>query len=92
MRFTKLLTSKKWYWHWENRNRDRPFHYIADGKVRSDKDGTYGDTWSLERRIVLKHGGHYLILIDDQTMRGFFIPTGRKSLAPFPENNDPNYL
>jgi hypothetical protein len=76
----KVLTGKQWFWHWENRNRDRPFRYLPDGKISGGKGAS--SMWSLEKRIVLKHSDHYLILIDNQRLRGFRIPTG-KSVGAF---------
>jgi formylglycine-generating enzyme required for sulfatase activity len=69
----KLLTGKQWFWHWETVARDKPFRYLANGDTDHEKN-----VWSLQRRWVIKQRDHYLLWVDDHTLRGFFIPTGRQ--------------
>jgi WD40 repeat protein len=87
----KLLTAKKtWYWHWENANRDGPFRYLAGGDTET-QGKRIANVWSLERRWVIKQQGHYLLWIDDNTLRGFFIATGRRmgAIADPPPKSEP---
>jgi len=73
----KLLTSKVWYFHWEENppNRNHPLRFLPNGRVEGDPGGS----WSIEPMWVVKNAGSYHLLIDDKTMRGFFVPTGRQT-------------
>jgi hypothetical protein len=72
-----LLTSKVWYFHWEEQppNRNHPIRFLPNGKV----EGNPGGEWTIEPIWVVKHANSYHVPIDENTMRGFFIPTGRQT-------------
>ena len=73
----KLVSEKTWHWHWEQRNRERPFKISID--ERGDVvPGTAAKNWKLELRWILIEGGHILVPVDDYTLRGFFIASGRQ--------------
>jgi len=70
----RSLNSKTWYQHWEQPNRDRPLKFHLEASGRDSKS-----RWKLELRWVLSEGGdHFLIPVDEYTLRGFFTNTGRQ--------------
>lgn len=70
----QLLTSKDWFFHWEEKTRSFPIRYQPDGHVKGYQAGD----WKIEPLLAIKQGTHYLIRVDDDQFRGFFIPTGRQ--------------
>ena len=73
----KLLTAKTWYFHWEEQppSRNHPLRFLPNGHVVGDPGGN----WAIEPMWVIKNAGSYHVLIDDKTIRGFFVPTGRQT-------------
>lgn len=74
----QMLPGKTWYSRWETKDRKRP----AEIRVRDDGRIFVGDDtakeWKLELRWVLNEGSHLFIPIDDYTVHGFFIQSGRQ--------------
>lgn len=68
------LNAKTWIWHWEKEGRGKPFKFNLDATGKSKDDAH----WRMEQRWVLTNETHYLIPLDDNTLRGFFIETGRE--------------
>jgi hypothetical protein len=76
----QMLPGRKWYWFWESQNRDLPSKFIVteNGDILRTLKGQPTQKWKLERRWVLDEGDHLLIPINDSTLRGFYIPSGRQ--------------
>jgi len=74
----QMFPRKTWYSHWENRNRNHPVEISVgdDGQVFVGDD-THKN-WKLELRWVLNEGSHLYLPIDDYTVHGFFISSGRQ--------------
>ena len=72
----QLLTSKQWFFHWEELppSREHPIRYLPNGHI----EGFNAGDWSIVSLIAVKQGSHYLIPVDENNFRGFFIPTGRQ--------------
>jgi len=73
----RMLPKKTWYTHWENKDRKRPTQITIDEDGQIIVSGT-SHPWKLELRWVLNEGQHIFVPIDDYTLRGFFIPSGRQ--------------
>jgi len=83
----QTLPNKKWYWSWETQNRNIPSTFIVtdDGQIFRVVRSAPRKKWKLELRWVLDEGGHLFIPVDDHTLRGFYIPTGRQvELSSYP--------
>ena len=75
-----LSADRTWYWHWENRDKRNPFKFAGSpnglfGTSRHEKDP---NPVRFELRWVLFRNDHLMMLIDPNTLRGFFVPTGRE--------------
>lgn len=79
---------RTWYGHWEKKNKQNPVRWgmTADDAVYlgQEKDKAV----HLEQRWVLPLDGHVLVIMDDKTLTGFFIRTGRQK-GYFTETNLP---
>lgn len=73
----QMLPGKTWYSHWEIKDRARPtqFRILDNGQIQF---GTSENNLNLELRWVLNQGGHLYVPIDQRTIHGFYIPTGRQ--------------
>jgi hypothetical protein len=65
------IVNRKWYWFWEQQNRDNPHTFRRDGKVITNTGEVPKAPWSIESRWVIRWNGHFLLLVDDDLMRGF---------------------
>ena len=74
----RMLPGKTWYWHWERRDRSRPtqINVSDDGRILA---GSEAKQWKLELRWVLNDGGHLFVPLDEYTLHGFYIPSGRQT-------------
>src|SRR5689334_15945567 len=73
----RMLPKKTWYTHWENKDRKRPAEITIDEEGQIIVTGT-SHPWKLELRWVLNEGKHMFVPIDEYTLEGFFIPSGRQ--------------
>jgi hypothetical protein len=74
----QMFPGKQWYVRWENKNTRSPVEIsVADDGQIFVGDDTH-QHWTLELRWVLNEGGHLFIPIDDYTVHGFFIKSGRQ--------------
>ena len=77
-RIIQALTTKDWFFHWETSAPNTPVRFHPNRKYGTGSDPSPKEKWSLELKWVVAIPEHYLIPIDDNTLRGFFISTGRQ--------------
>lgn len=72
----QMLPRKTWYWHWEKKDRERPAQFTIgdDGQISRGSR-----PWKLELRWVLNEGDHFFLPINERTITGFYVPTGRQT-------------
>lgn len=67
---------RTWYSHWEDKKKDRPVKWTVNGETIIAGSGT-DKPGRLEKRWVLVMDGHMFVVMDDSTLTGFFVRTGR---------------
>ena len=76
----QMLPHRKWYWFWESQDRNLPSTFIVtdEGQILRKMPGKPVQRWKLEQRWVLNEGDHLLIPMNNDMLRGFYIPSGRQ--------------